>query len=125
MGLGALGYADQLIDCAIARLCYNVFTMNTNINPKALKTKTETFSVRLPSEMREYIAQMAEAQNRSQSYIIKEAVSAYIENQEAYYAAIEEARKDVEAGRVVSGEEVFAWLKELKTNPHSPRPIAG
>ena len=50
-----------------------------------------TFSVRLPDDLRREVDDFAKATKRSRSFVVKEAVAAYMEEQKAYLAAIDEA----------------------------------
>lgn len=72
--------------------------------------KNNTFSVRLPDELREEVEKIAKAQNRSLAYVIKEAVEEYAAEKIAYYDAIEEGLKDIEEGNIVSQEEFDLFL---------------
>ncbi len=82
----------------------------------------DTFSVRLPDDLRAEIDRIAESTKRSRAFIIKEAVEAYVEEQRDYDAAVAEALVEADKGVFVSGEKVLVWLEELKTNPNAPEP---
>lgn len=76
--------------------------------------KSTTFSVRLPEELREEVAKIAKAQNRSLAYVIKEAVEEYTTEKISYYNAIEEAIDNVKNGDTIEGDEFFAKLDRLR-----------
>jgi len=82
----------------------------------------DTFSIRLPDDLRAEVDKIAESTKRSRAFIIKEAVEAYVDERRAYRAAIEEAIIEADKGVFISGEKVFAWLDELRTNPDAPDP---
>lgn len=82
----------------------------------------DTFSVRLPEDLRTEVDRLAHDNKRSRAFIIKEAVEAYVEERRAYRAAIEDAIAEADKGVFISGEKVKAWLEELRTNPHAPDP---
>jgi predicted transcriptional regulator len=82
----------------------------------------DTFSIRLPDELREEVDKIAASSKRSRAFIIKEAVEAYVDERRTYQAAIDEAIIEADKGVFISGEKVFAWLDELRTNPDAPAP---
>lgn len=82
----------------------------------------DTFSVRLPDDLKAEVEKIAEATNRSRAYIVKEAVEAYVADHRAYLAALDEAISEADKGVFVSGNAALAWLEELKTNPQTPAP---
>lgn len=82
----------------------------------------DTFSIRLPDDLRAEIDKIAESTQRSRAFIIKEAVEAYVDEHRAYKAAIEEALIEADKGVFISGEKIHAWLDELRTNPNAPGP---
>ena len=48
-------------------------------------------SIRLPDDLRQEVDEFARLSKRSRSFVVKEAVAAYMEEQRAYMAAIDEA----------------------------------
>ncbi len=44
------------------------------------------------------------------------------EEEEAFLAAVEEGIADTDAGRVIPGEEVTAWMRSFGTSSTLPRP---
>jgi predicted transcriptional regulator len=81
-----------------------------------------TFSVRLPADLRKAVDDYARATGRSRAFVIKEAVSGFMEEQEAYLTAIDEALIEAEKGVFVSGEAVFEWLESWGTDKVKPMP---
>jgi predicted transcriptional regulator len=81
-----------------------------------------TFSVRLPDGLRREVDDYAKATKRSRSFVVKEAVAAYMEEQKAYLAAIEEGEREADLGVFVSGEAVKRWLLSWGTDNELPRP---
>ena len=67
-------------------------------------------SVRLPNELRDEIDTVARLTKRSRSFVVKEAVAHYIEEQRALRVAIDEALSEADRGDLVSGDAVFEWL---------------
>lgn len=68
-------------------------------------------TVRLDPEIREQLDKMAEQLDRPRAWIIKEAVSQYLEREIWYLAEVQKGIDDAEAGRVISHEEMGARLK--------------
>lgn len=83
---------------------------------------TETFSVRLPPELKRELEEYAKATQRSSAFIVKEAVEAHLAERRAYLAAIEEAEKEADAGILISGEKVIEWLDSWGTPNEKPMP---
>lgn len=81
-----------------------------------------TFSVRLPDDLRREVDQLAKVTKRSRAYVVKEAVTAYMEEQRAYLAAIDEALGEAESGAFVSGEKVSEWLSSWGKPDEKPAP---
>ena len=81
-----------------------------------------TFSVRLPDDLRREVDDYAKATKRSRSFVVKEAVAAYMGEHKAYLAAIEEGEREADLGVFVSGEAVKRWLLSWGTDNELPRP---
>lgn len=79
-------------------------------------------SVRLPDDLRREVDELAKASRRSRSFIVKEAVAAYVDEQRAYVEAIEEAVKEADKGVFISGEAVDRWLASWGTDNVLPVP---
>ena len=84
----------------------------------------DTFSVRLPDDLRAEVDKMAEATQRSRAFIIKEAVEAYVDEHRAYLAAIDEAIIEADKGVFVSGKAARQWMRDLRNDPDAPTPEA-
>jgi predicted transcriptional regulator len=82
-----------------------------------------TFSVRLPESLRREVDEFAKATKRSRSFIVKEAVEAYMQEQRAYLAAIDEALREAdESGEFVSWEATLRWMRSWGTPDELPPP---
>ena len=87
-----------------------------------MSASSETFSVRLPEPLRAELDRFAAERKRSRAFVIKEAVTAYMEEQRAYEAAVEDALAKTEKGVFVSGDAVTAWLGTWGTGRVGPVP---
>lgn len=85
-------------------------------------SSSTTFSVRLPDELRNEVDELAKATRRSRSFVITEAVAAYVQDHRAYLEAIEEGEKEAAKGVFVSGEAVIKWLESWGTDNELPPP---
>jgi predicted transcriptional regulator len=81
-----------------------------------------TFSVRLPDDLRREVDELAKATKRSRSFVVKEAVAAYMGERRAYLAAIDEALAEAEDGAFISGEKVRQWLSSWGKPDELPAP---
>ncbi len=89
-----------------------------------MASTVETFSVRLPDDLRNEVDRLAALTKRSRSFIVKEAVAAYIADQRDYLKAIDEALQEADKGIFVSGEAAFKWLDSIGTPDELPAPEA-
>ena len=71
-------------------------------------------SVRMPDELMRRLDEIATKLRRSKGWVIKDAVQQYLENEEQKairHQETLEALDDVNAGRVLDGEEVLDWME--------------
>lgn len=84
-----------------------------------------TTSFRLDEDLQDKLDSTAARLKRTKGWLINEAVRQYIEREELrakMLSETEEAIADIEAGRIVSGEEVLNWLKTWGTEAESKAP---
>jgi predicted transcriptional regulator len=84
-----------------------------------------TTSFRLDDELEEKLDATATKLRRSKSWIINDALRQYIQREEQKLRMLEETEEaiaDIQAGRVVSGEEVMKWLETWGTDTESKAP---
>jgi RHH-type rel operon transcriptional repressor/antitoxin RelB len=74
----------------------------------------ETLTVRVESETRESIDAIAEATDRDRSFVINEALSAYIDVYRWQVEHIQAAIREADAGRFVPESEVKRRITRLK-----------
>jgi predicted transcriptional regulator len=68
------------------------------------------------------VDQLATRMERSRAWIIKQALSAWIEQEEERQRLTLEALSDVDAGRVIDHHAVQAWADSLDTDNPLPVP---
>ena len=83
-------------------------------------TKVITAHVSLP--MAEKIDELAARLERSRGWIIKQALAAWIDQEEERNRLTREALEDVDQGRVIDHQSVLAWAESLTTNTPLPVP---
>lgn len=84
-----------------------------------------TTSFRLDDELEAKLEQTATKLRRSKGWIINDALRQYIEREEQKLKMLEETEQalaDIQASRVVSGEEVMKWLETWGTSNETKSP---
>lgn len=79
-------------------------------------------SVRLPDQLLQEVDDFAKSTRRSRSFVVKEALEAYMQDQRDYLAAIEEGEREADLGVLVSADAVKKWLLSWGTDNELPRP---
>ena len=83
-------------------------------------------SVKLDDELKERVRQLAEDQQRSPRWIVREAVKQYVDKEEARSSFAKEAMAAwthyKETGLHLTGEEVDDWLKTWGTDDETDAP---
>lgn len=83
---------------------------------------TKVITAHLPSELAEKVDRMAADLERSRGWIVKEALSAWVAQEEERRQWTLEALADVDAGRVVAHGDVLAWANSLEAETPLPLP---
>jgi predicted transcriptional regulator len=84
---------------------------------------TKVITAHIPLPLAEKVDQLASRLERSRGWIIKQALSAWIEQEEERRRLTLEALADVDAGNVIDHRAVQAWAESLDTD--SPLPVPG
>jgi predicted transcriptional regulator len=79
-------------------------------------------SIRVKDELKEKLESLAEATQRSKSFLATEALERYIKLESWQVAHVEEGMKQADEGLVVSGEDVDRWLASWGTGKELPPP---
>ena len=83
---------------------------------------TKVLTAHVPLSMADKVDQMAARLERSRGWIMKQALSAWIAQEEDRDRLTQEAWADVDAGRVIDHQAVQAWAESLGTNQQLPVP---
>jgi len=85
-------------------------------------TETKVFTAHVPLQLAEKVDQLAIRLERSRGWIVKQALSAWIDQEEERTRLTHEALADVDAGRVIDHQAVQAWADSLSTAQPLPVP---
>ena len=80
------------------------------------QAKTKVLTAHIPQQMAEKIDQMAIRLERSRGWIMKQALSAWIDQEDERSRFTREALVDIDAGRVIDHQAVQAWADSLDTD---------
>jgi len=83
--------------------------------------ETRVLTARVPLPLAEKVDQLAERLERSQAWVMKQALTAWVDQEEERHRLTLEGLADVDAGRVVGHQEVLAWASSL--NSKTPLPV--
>lgn len=87
-------------------------------------TDTKVLTAHVPLPLADKIDQLAARLERSRGWIIKQALTAWVEQEEERSRLTREAMAEVDAGRVIDHRAVQAWADSLDTDHPLPLPIA-
>jgi predicted transcriptional regulator len=83
---------------------------------------TKVLTAHIPLPLAEKVDQFATRLERSRTWIIKQALSTWIEHEEERQRLTIEAMADVDAGRVIAHQAVQEWAESLSTETPLPLP---
>lgn len=86
------------------------------------RTETRVLTAHVPLPLAEKIDQLAARLERSRGWIIKQALSAWIDQEEERSRLTREALADVDAGHVIDHQAVQAWADSLGNDEPLPVP---
>jgi len=83
---------------------------------------TRVLTAHVPQALAEKVDQMAERLERSRGWIMKQALSAWIDQEDERSRLTREAMADVDAGQVIDHQAVQAWAESLGSEHPLPIP---
>lgn len=83
---------------------------------------TKVFTAHVPLPLAEKVDQLAARLERSRGWIVKQALTAWIDQEEERRRMTLEALADVDAGRFIDHQAVQAWADSLDTDKPLPVP---
>jgi len=89
-----------------------------------MRANTRVLTAHVPAGLAEKVDALAARTERSRGWIMKQALAAWVDQEEERHMLTLEALADVDAGRLVDHEAVVAWADSLATDEPLPPPAA-
>ena len=86
------------------------------------QTETKVLTAHVPLALAEKVDQLAVRLERSRGWIVKQALSAWVDQEEERSRLTRAAMADVDAGLVIDHQAVQAWADSLGTDNPLPAP---
>lgn len=86
------------------------------------QSETKVFTAHVPLLLAEKVDQLAGRLERSRAWVMKQALSAWLEQQEVRDRLTQEAMADINADHVIAHQDVQAWADSLGTDEPLPVP---
>ncbi|MES2324844.1 MAG: ribbon-helix-helix domain-containing protein [Pseudomonadota bacterium] len=86
------------------------------------ESETKVFTANIPLPLADKIDLIAARLERSQGWVVKQALSAWVDLEEERSRLTREALADVDSGRVISHQAVQAWADSLDSDIPLPPP---
>ena len=86
------------------------------------QAQTKVLTAHLPLQLAEKVGLLAARLERSRGWIVKQALTGWIDQEEERNRLTREALADVEAGQVIDHQSVQAWADSLATSQPLPAP---
>jgi len=84
---------------------------------------TKVFTAHVPLPLAEKVDQIAARMERSRGWIVKQALVAWIDQEEERRRLTLEAMAEVDIGRIIDHQAVQAWADSLGTDKTLPVPL--
>lgn len=88
-----------------------------------MSAPTKVVTAHLPIDLADRLDAVASRNERSRGWIVKQALAAWVDQEEERYKLTLEALADVDAGRVVDHADVVTWAESLATDSPLPPPV--
>ncbi len=99
-----------------------IITIQYDWNSRGAPMDTKVLTAHVPLSLAEKVDELAARLERSRGWIVKQALSAWIEQEEERHRLTLEALADVDAGHVIDHQAVQAWADSLGTRKPLPPP---
>ena len=86
------------------------------------QTDTKVLSAHVPLALADKVDQLATRLERSRGWIVKQALAAWVDQEEERSRLTREALTDVDAGQVIDHQTIQAWADSLGTEQPLPTP---
>ena len=88
-----------------------------------MAAETKVLTAHVPLRLAEKVEAMAARLERSRGWVMKQALAAWVDQEEEPHRMTLEALADVDAGRVIDHRAVQAWADSLGTGEPLPPPV--
>ena len=85
---------------------------------------TKVLTAHVPIALADKVEAMASRLERSRGWVMKQALAAWVDQEEERHRMTLEALADVDAGRVIDHHALRAWADSLSTDRPLPPPAA-
>jgi len=85
---------------------------------------TRVLTAHVPAGLADKVDALAKAQDRSRGWIVKQALAAWVDQEEERHRLTLEALADVDAGRLTGHAAIVAWAESLGGDDPLPPPSA-
>ena len=85
-------------------------------------TRSATLSVRLKPEIKRRLAKLAKSSGRSSNFLVSDAVTCYVADQERLLAETRQADRQLKSRHYIRHEDMKAWLLSWGTARELPPP---
>lgn len=84
--------------------------------------ETKVLTAHMPASIVNRVDKLAQRLERSRAWVVKQALSAWIDREDERHRLTLEALADVDAGRVIGHQAVQAWADSLASRKPLPAP---
>ena len=87
-----------------------------------MNAQTKVITAHVPLGLAEKVEAMAARLDRSRGWVMKQALAAWVDQEEERHRMTLEALGDVDAGRIIDHQAIVAWADSLSTGEPLPPP---
>lgn len=87
-----------------------------------MASETKVLTAHVPLGLAEKVEAVATRLERSRGWVMKQALAAWVDQEEERHKMTLEALGDVDAGRVIDHQSIQAWADSLGTDTPLPSP---
>ena len=88
-----------------------------------MSAATRVITAHVPTGLAEKVDAMAARLDRSRGWVMKQALAAWVDQEEERHRLTLEALADVDAGRLVDHGAILVWVDSLGTDAPLPPPV--
>ena len=88
-----------------------------------MNAETQVLTAHVPMGLAEKVDAIAARLERSRGWVMKQALAAWVDQEEERHRMTLEALADVDAGRVIDHQAIQAWADSLGTDKPLPPPV--